>query len=367
MLELHASSLNIGYHCPGAPHLLASLGERKAGSNRLYRGTLAHSYVQAWIEQGDAAADALLEQESTLREEMRSFVDWLETQMPLGWLHRGQCERSLILPLPGELQVHCRLDWSTAVALDMRSGKGPCHVVDWKLGWGGHLPPIDRDLQMLAYGLALVSAHGGDEVEVDRVLIGARRIDHLELSGLELMSGLELLTAVCRDIVDHPDQRILGIHCEQCLAREACPERLATVEQVSALIPREVGVLALTDEQARRWAMVRGVMRDRVDQLDGALARYLEAGGYVEEGGKRLVLSQYEVDQIVDHQTVLAELVAEVGGYASSAMQTSKGLVEEALLAAGTRDAKKRTKSLFERWREKGLVTKQGRQAMRWR
>ena len=354
--ELHASSLNIGFRCPGAPHLLASLGERKAGSEHLNRGTLAHAYVQAWIEHGDAEADAALAEEPTLLDEMRSFVDWLETQMPLGWLHRGECERSLILPLPGDLHVHCRLDWSNAH-----------HVFDWKLGWGGHLPPIEQDLQMLAYGLALVSAHGGDEVEVDRVLIGARRIDHLELSGLELMSGLELLTAVCRDIVDHPDQRILGIHCEQCLAREACPERLATVEQVSALIPREVGVLALTDEQARRWAMVRGVMRDRVDQLDGALARYLEAGGYVEEGGKRLVLSQYEVDQIVDHQTVLAELVAEVGGYASSAMQTSKGLVEEALLAAGTRDAKKRTKSLFERWREKGAVTKQGRQAMRWR
>lgn len=358
MLELHASSLNIGYHCPGAPHLLASRGEHRAGAGYLHRGTQAHGYMQAWIEKGDAAADALLAEEPGLRDEMRSFVDWLETVggMPLGWLHRGQCERSLILPLPGELQVHCRLDWSSSA-----------HVVDWKLGWGGHLPPIDQDLQMLAYGLALVAAHGGDKVEVDRVLIGARRIDHIELSGPELMSGLELLEAVCRDVVDNPDRRTLGIHCEQCLAREACPERLATVEQVAALIPREVGVLALTDEQALRWASVRGVMRDRVDQLDEALSRYLEAGGEVEVGGKRLMLSRYEVDQIVDHQTVLAELVAEVGGYASQAMTTSKGLVELALRAAGTRDAKKRTRELFERWREKGAVAKQGRQALRWR
>jgi hypothetical protein len=358
MKETRASSLHIGYQCPGAPWLLRGLTTTPVENDQLRLGTIAHEFLALAIDWSLGKATRWLEEGAPeMVPEMLRVVEWIGEQEFAPLLRQGHVEMSHRLELGDGVCLTGHTDWCGWFA-------NGAVVIDWKWGHGQKwfLPPIEKDLQMLAYA-QMVGQHE-DHVEVYRVLISSEEVHHLELDREQLGQDQELLQLVVGDIVDNPDKRITGPHCEHCLARKLCPERLQVAEQSLALVPLDPGLLALTTDQATQYALARGALKERLEELDEALTRYLEAGGEVEVNDRYMAVSRYEVDQVTNHDAVIADLAREIGGWASIAVQTNKYRVLDALKAAGQ---ERQLDELLERWRQHGWVEKNPRQALRWR
>jgi hypothetical protein len=173
-----------------------------------------------------------------------------------------------------------------------------------------------------------------------------------------------LLNLTVADIVDNPNRLTTGPHCEHCLGRKQCPERLAEAHTALALVPSDPTILALTDDQALHYALARGALRERLDRLDDALMAYLDAGGQVISNGKRMKVSRYKVDKVVGHEGIISDLAVLVGGPAHQAIRTTKEAIGEALASVGK---KHQMSELMAGWRERGLVRKEERRQLRWR
>lgn len=359
--KVHPSSLNLGYTCSGAPWLLGQLSPQEPGNASLRWGTLAHAWLEIAIEFSAAVASEWMATDPDLDDfnsEMHDTWVWVSEQYGPLELATGETEKRLRLDLPEVgAYISGRLDWTRRAKL-----------ADWKWGPGAqwYLPPIEVDLQMLAYA-QLVHASWPEEPEVvvQRVLLTPRLLEELRLSQDDLARDRELLLAVVGDIVEGRDHRTPGTHCDHCLARSLCPERLELAEQALALVPREPQLTELTSEQATRYALSRKAIRERLVELDKALEEYVESGGVVEADGKRLAVSRYQADRIVNSMRVIGDLAIMAGGGAGAlATRTSKDAIEEALKAVGK---KKELPKLLKRWREQGWVAKEPRSSLRWR
>lgn len=331
MTSIRCSSLNVARHCTGAPALLARTSTE---TDETRTGTIAHEWIARYLQGGRATAnDWLIASDwDDLYDELQDFADWYEAtlapQLPGRdelWRHEWAQE----LDLGGNLLTghFDALTWGCEQAI----------VIDWKHGPGQRwiLPPIGDDLQMLGY--AVLAARGVDSVRVLRVLVTDLEYQEVVLPPEALIEARETIAGILREVAARPEAREPGPHCEHCLARRACPERLAAIESVTdALVPFRGGEIALTSDQARRVALALGPLEEAIKGLRGALRRQLDAGLRVEMHGKRLALvGSGSRDRVADPLGAITELRARIGDGADQAISTSKSALEKACKAAG--------------------------------
>jgi hypothetical protein len=355
---LRASSLNIATHCPGAPALLATATLPKDVSATLEAGTLAHRWLHAYTEKGLEAAEAVIEDDRLAMELLSFWAWWQETGIPAA-LAEARCEVPLILPLGG-LVVTGHAD---LVALHDRVPM----VIDWKYGRGQRhiLPLLEDDLQLPCYGLLHARATGATRVRLLRVLVSDRELQGREL-GADALRDVEVeIERIARAVLADPDRRTPGPHCEQCLARHGCSEYQAQIETVTAALVPGPAPTSLTPDQAVRWALARKAVAERVDTLDAALHRYLEAGGEVEVDGQALILSRYQVDTVADHRAAVARLREIVGDRANLALAVSKTGIVDALKTAGLGTGER--ERFLQTLREAGIIGRQERASLKWK
>lgn len=361
-MKIHASALNLAYHCPGAPKLLQSLPSHVDTGEAVRWGLVAHDYLAICWELGpDQATQWLRETEPEFATEMTETALWVAEQFPAWDAKQGVTETRFRVPLPEiNSYISCRVDWANL-------HPGGATVVDWKHGAGQKyfLPDIMNDLQMGAYAVAIAAEWDVTNVTVIRALLTPQETHVLHYSPEALRLTRDALAAITHDCLRQADALQTGVWCNHCFARHICKARLEQAAESLSLIPADPAIVTLTDDQATLYALHRTALRERLDVLDEALQRYVVAGGRVEHDNKRLTLSRFSVDRIARPAEILAELMTTVGPYASSAMRTTKQAVTASLRAAGlSRDAIRDHLAI---WREKGWITKEPRNALRWR
>lgn len=332
MTSIRCSSLNIASCCPGAPALLASALPETNGTRT---GTIAHAWIRRYLETSRGEANEWLIEagRADLFDELQDFVDWYEEvlapTLPAG---KSLSEVEHSVPLAAGLTLTGHID-------RLIIAEPETVVIDWKHGKGQRwiLPPLADDLQMLGYAVqrAPLSANN---VRVIRALVSDLEMQEMALDRAALDAARERITAIAREVAANPDERTPGPHCDHCLARRVCTERLGQVDLVlNQLVPHKKRPIAMTVDQARRWALARGAIRDCVEEADALLRAHLAAGLPVEQDGKRLALvGSGTRDKIVDARGAISELRAVVGDAAAdAAISTSKGAIEKACKAAG--------------------------------
>jgi hypothetical protein len=362
MTSIRCSSLSIAQHCPGAPALLAATSPE---TDETRTGTIVHEWIRRYLETSRPDANEWLIEagRADLFDGLQSFSDWLE--------------ETLLPQLPPV--ADWRTEWFKAIGLGeglqltghfdvLATGCEQVIVIDWKHGFGQRwiLPPIVDDLQMLGYAV-LAEARGDDSVRVLRVLVSDLEYQEMILDRHDLAAARERVTAVAARVAEYPDLRTPGPHCDHCLARTACDERIAQIsEVVDALIPSPAYPLTMSLDQARRWALVRGAIKDRCERLNDLLRAHLDAGAEILQDGQRLrAVGSGSRDRVIDGRGAIAELRVAIGDGADAAISTSKGAIVDALKAAGLKPAAR--EALIGQLRKaKAIASEPCERSMRW-
>jgi hypothetical protein len=360
MTPIRCSSLNSAFHCPGATALMAA---ERPETDETRTGTIVHAWIARYLTASRPEANEwLIEQgRGELFDELQAFADW--------------CEETLLPELPADRSLWAVEEFR---AVDLGDGLtltghwdviirvvGRRIVIDWKHGLGQRwiLPPIADDLQMTGYG-TLADDPAIFEVQVYRVLVSDLEFSSLTMTRGALDSARSLVHAIARDVSKH-GSRTPGPHCEHCLARQVCPERLAAIATVTdALVPYDGHEISLTSDQARRVALALGPIEEAVKALRAALKRQLAAGLVVEMGGKRLALvGSGERDKVVNGAAAIHMLEDRCGeDLANEAISTSKSAIEKACKAAEVS-----AKDAIEDMRGEGvIVSEPAERTMRW-
>jgi len=274
---IRASALNLAVHCPGA-HALAK--KHPTENQFLSRGIAVHKEI----------AD-VLECNATPSEELAPFFKWLgielewmtsktrlfsyEEELTQSWTADGQEYR---------LTGHADAIWDAFDSLA---------VVDWKTGGGFHLPPIDEDWQLMAYA---AMANGGKkpdrEISIYRVMVDERSYDVFDISDPEygeenMDDASEAVREIAQTAMDNADKRTPGAHCEHCLPRRHCPERMALAGGFEVALGPSRGAAITSPQDAVRLLESLGPVKDAIKWSEEALKEYVLEVGPISDGNGR--------------------------------------------------------------------------------
>lgn len=373
MTRIRATMLQVAQHCPGSVALQRSLpfDPLEERAPELQVGTIGHAYLEIALTAGEGVAAAWLAGDPEAEAALPELADpelmvWVKREVLEGL--QGKVEVPALWAIAEGVVISMRHDWAGFIG-----DRGL--VVDWKFGRGQrwYLPPIADDLQMVAYGalahlkLSEADQAPGGTVTVKRVLVPERRVDSLTIDVDSYPAVEAWLKEICERVRDNHQQRQPGWWCQGCWARNICPERLQQITPVvDALALPQTPVLSLTPLQAWQWAQARGVVGDRVKELDAALLKYLNEGGEVLSNGKRLRVSRYSKDRFVggNPQLLMSELYMAAGPHSLEALTTSKGRVVEAMKKYGL--TKAGIDLWLARWRAAGFIEQEECETLRW-
>ena len=205
--------------------------------------------------------------------------EWL----PESWTAKGTPERKVQLrdPESGDLV--------TEGTADLVSVEGETvSVLDWKSGRGFGVPPVDDNLQLHAYALAVaLETPGATHYQI--VLAFTDR-EHIQVSRLyHEDEWFSMLDRIKRAATRRP-VAVVGPHCDSCFERLRCPAHLLPADPVArdlALVPltstdvvpveavlrlhRAVKALDALAEKGsefiKAWIAKNGPIRDGVQEL----------------------------------------------------------------------------------------------------
>lgn len=354
-MKIRASMLDAAAICPGVLELAAA----NEGENAFTSvGTLGHKAMQLVVTEGFDPAleylrDVLTKLDREWAEKLRpedinrliyaleDAREWLPAMDIVGGGQAAWVEEGFELWLSADEIVTGHVDYA-------RLRDRILDVTDWKFynqtEW---LPPIERHLQMLGYGLALwrnLPEDEIDEVRIHRVNVYRGRQDQMTLTPPMLVDLEVLLAEVVASIRGAASKRITSALCTSCLWRRQCPDRaklLAAVD-TSALTPYKGGAI-VSDQEALRFLLAKPVLKDLLFQGDRAVKEYVTKTGrpLVDQLANRTwgphpVAGKRE---IVDVGEALEELKQFIGGErgkdaAYRAMDTTLAAIERELMAA---------------------------------
>jgi len=155
-------------------------------------------------------------------------------------------------------------------------------VVDWKFyGRTDWLPPIERDVQMYSYAVALKAKFPELEaVTVLRVLCYQCQADamRLDLDGLE--EAAETIAGIMGEIAANRDEYVIGSQCQHCLLTPRCPafRRQVTSIKTEAMGPYQGGDFA-TEAEALRFLLAAPAVEALLAEGKAAVQRWVEDQG----------------------------------------------------------------------------------------
>lgn len=267
MSSIRASALNLARYCHGA-HALAALHPRDTAATT--EGTRKHEALRL-------ALSGVLTVKTSGPSWIRDTAAWLLELWPA--LRGAQLEREIEWGLPGGVALTGHVDACT-------EEDGGCVVWDWKTGGGHTLPPLDEDLQMLAYATMWASVTTHQRVTVHRVQVDLRQSESLTLEGETLTLAEEAVCEVATAAALDPDTRTTGHQCGHCLTRRSCPEYLAQAEDLTCALAPIRGQGLTSEAQAVRLLKSMAPVKDALEWADSALRDYVRANGPLRDGGK---------------------------------------------------------------------------------
>lgn len=288
MKTIRASSLNIAAHCPAAPYELKKPRRDDERTAAMQAGTDAHRWLELKYSGLQTPDD----------EEMAEFWDWWKDFNPVTpGCYRVEAALSKTYQDNVQLTGHIDLfSWGV---------DKPLRVIDWKYGAGQKyiLPPLWQNWQMLAYAAMAYEYLGcnSERAEIFIVRISDREIDSHELTRADLAMADDAVHELL--LTCEPDAHKTGPHCDHCLANGTCPAYLELAKPLQALVLAPS--TAVSASQLIKWAISRGAVKRLTESMDFALKEYIREGGEIVHDGKRLRLSSYDVDKIVDHKRVI--------------------------------------------------------------
>ena len=264
---IRASALNLARYCHGA-HALAALHPRDTDATT--EGTRKHAALRL-------ALSGTLTVKTSGPSWIRDTATWLLELWPT--LRGAQLERAL--------------EWELADGVTLTGHVDACDadddgalVWDWKTGGGYTLPPLDEDLQMLAYAVMWASVTTHQRVTVHRVQADLRQSESLTLEGETLTLAEEAVCEVATAAAIDPDTRTPGHHCGHCLTRRSCPEYLAQAEDLTCALAPIRGQGITSEAQAVRLLKSMAPVKDALEWADSALRDYVRAHGPLRSEGK---------------------------------------------------------------------------------
>jgi hypothetical protein len=326
--------------------------ERPVENEVLSEGRRVHELLER------AVREALSRDErESLGNSITDFLKWWHEAKPVPIIYcepgfnQWQCEQQRKLTFMEDTKdiINAKNKTITGHADFIGWNDGVATIIDWKYGEGQKfiLPRIEDDLQMLAYACMATQK----EAHIYRVRISDCEYDYLHLDSEQLESGRELLETIAEEVASNPDKFTPGPHCEHCLASKNCAERsFSAMRNTEALINYVHPVPTLTHDQAKRYALARKALKDRLDDLDVALRKYLEEGNEIIEGEKRLALTGGKRDKVVDASSMQDIVKRKTNKYIGKTVVSMKELKQ----AFG-----KEAKEFIQHCKQEGLIVEQ--------
>jgi hypothetical protein len=324
-------------------------------------GTIGHSAMQLVIEEGFDSALAFLQDKE------QSTPEMVEEIRKLGWaiedarlwlpglalpaISRAQAEEMGVrLWLEEQFELWLSSEDTMTGHVDLAElYQGTLDVLDWKFinQPSLMLPPLERHLQLLGYGLAIwrsLPEERIDRVRIRRVNGYTGRQELLELVPQQMGDIEALLAEIVSTIRGAQGQRRTGAQCLSCLWRRSCPDRsaLGTSIDTTSIAPYSGGVIT-SDEDAMRFLLAQPVLEELLAEGHEAVKRYVvsKGGPLVDSRSNKQwgPRDQQGKREIVDVVSVIEELKHKIGGEpgkeaAYRLISTTLGKVEGELKAA---------------------------------
>lgn len=333
-------------------------------------GTIGHKWLELQIQMGPEAADDYL----------KKHLDQVPDDFPLaldelwewlgesGLLIRGA---EYLTEQKVELQAGTCLITGHIDLIQVFRSLGV--VIDWKFYNNlSMLPPIEEDLQMVAYGVgAHILCPELEHIEVHRVACY-----HLKSHKLEF--DKEALVLARRAIEEEAEKIWLGrttftpgAQCLSCLLRNACPafRKQAIYLETAEIAPYKSGEIE-SAEQAIKFLLAAKAIEARIEEGKNACQAWVKKHGKLEDASIGQLWGPWttQKDTILDVAAVLGQLGETVGSLdlAIQAAKTSKSEME-AVMKQEKIKPKERT-AFFKGLRDKGLmIKKEGNPRWEWK
>jgi hypothetical protein len=278
--SIRASALTLAEHCPGSWRLRALAGESKP-TVEMEHGTEVHAELAA----EKPTYRALVFREALIR---RLGADPLSARY----------EVAGTLTLGGGLQITGTVDLLVFDATTLEP-----IVVDYKTGAGFHLPPMEHDLQMLAYSAMhrfarVVRVQVGEEDGAFTVL----RADDIEI--IDPVGFFARIATAAREALAPRAPLLPGGHCSMCRVRDACP-----AQQVLAENFRRVGCIS-TELAARTVALGLAATEREAKKLKAELQAWVDEHGAVRDGARAWGARSTQVERLDDFAPSIFRFVA---------------------------------------------------------
>jgi len=289
-MKRRASCLNNARRC----HLygkLASIGLTR-GTAATSAGTDFHTLAEAHMR-GEPWPDV---EHTEVIAEAQEWAAWWDA---FGFGSPTKVEHSMSMDLPRvTITGHADAIWDDADA-------DTVIVADWKrVAWEWGYPPIEDDLQLLAYGEMARLEFGRSKAIIMRVHVPALEVHSHEMGADDALR----LEAHIQEIASDEAAGI-GPDCESCLARHAC----AAYQERARLLPVLPPDGPLTDDQASKAIVALGAAKALVKSVEARLKDHVEAGGVIESDGKVWTPSTSTRETITDGDAAQRALGAVIG------------------------------------------------------
>jgi hypothetical protein len=304
---IRASALNLARHCSGA-HALAR--RHDVTTPYLERGIKLHKQIQDTLETGVEPP-----------EELEPFFRWLRERIPDAINHAADRRFEVELGASwGAMSITGHAD------LIIRGEAGELLVVDWKGGRGDHLPRVGEDWQMLAY-VAMASTEETPIAQVCRVMVDELHVDHLAIEGEELPILRAAVAELAGGATENADTRTIGPHCDRCLVRRHCPERVEQAGNFEAALAPSRGQGLQTEADALRLLQSLGPVKEAIEFAEEALRRFVRLNDPISDGnGRTWGPARTHRDNPVDHHGLVLELAQKLNQLEGRAPTDDEGM-----------------------------------------
>jgi hypothetical protein len=283
---IRPSALSVGEKCALAPRLAEQYPETSAAAERggVIHREIARALTALRSSNAEPGRAALL---GDLSPEAVAAVEWALRTFGHA-LSQFHVEETLTLSDP---ETGAMLTEGTPDLVVVSAGE--LHCIDWKTGDHERVPPVEENMQLMAYAAAaslhyditpgrayivpvqahIVSVRGGKARHEPGPLWGPDDIWRI-LDRIRAIQAKEPAAAP-------------GPHCQDCWQRPVCPSyRERAITALSVIQRQPTTELALTDEEASALKERHDMAADVLKQVDLMLKGHVQQGGRVVANGK---------------------------------------------------------------------------------
>jgi hypothetical protein len=364
-----ASALYGARTCNASMFLAQALRLKDRDTSNAYTGigTIGHKWLELRIQCGpDVAEMYLTNQKDAVPDDFSQALEEL-------WEWLGE---SGLLMRDAEHLTEERVEFQAGTCLitghiDLIQVLRTLGVVcDWKFYNNlSRLPPIEDDLQMVAYAVgAALLVPELEYIQVHRVACYQLKSEMIEFNRPMLELAQEAIKEEAEKIWANRTTFTPGEQCLSCLLRRACPAYSAHEMGIDTteIVPYKGGAIT-TSEDVLRFMVAAQVVAGRIKEGEEACREWVRLNGKLEDPSTKKLWGPWpsRKDTIMDPAAALGKLGKLVGSVddALKAAKTTKTAMEAVMKEKNLKSKDRR--AFFDGLRSSGVMEKQ-EQADRW-